>query len=376
MSRRVYRFDRFELDPEDRRLTRDGAAVEVSGRYLDALMLMVSEPGRLVTKDRFLDEVWKGVPVTDEALTQAIRSLRRALGDEAARPRMIETAPKHGYRFIAPVTVVEDGDAAGPAVAAAPVPVSSTAVGPTVRALDRVFEVGRAGTLGGGAAGAIGGLVYGALGVLGGEGAGVSGVLVMICVTALVGLAGGAGVGFGIAAGDRLAGGAPGRKSLGWIGGGLVGGMVVGTVVRLLGLDAFDLLFGQAPGAITGAMEGAMLGGAVGAGVVLGERVGGSWRRRAVAGGLAGAVAGVGIVLAGGRLLVGSLATLAEAFPQSRLTLDPVGAVFGEAGLGPVSHAVASGLEGMLFAGCVVAAIAWVRSSAASDDLDGRADGL
>ena len=81
-------------------------------------------------------------------------------------------------------------------------------------------------------------------------------------------------------------------------------------------------------------------------------------------------------LLAGGRLLVGSLATLAEAFPQSRLTLDPVGAVFGEAGLGPVSHAVASGLEGMLFAGCVVAAIARVRSSAASGDLDGRADGL
>lgn len=361
MSRRVYRFDRFELDPEDRRLTRDGAAVEVSGRYLDALMLMVADAGRLVTKDRFLDEVWKGVPVTDEALTQAIRSLRRALGDDAARPRMIETAPKHGYRFIAPVTVVEDGDAAGPAAAAAPVAVSSTVVGPTVRALDRVFEVGRAGTLGGGAAGATGGLIYGALGVLGGQGAGASGVLVMICVTMLVGLAGGAGVGFGIAAGERVA-----ASALGRIGGGLVGGMVVGAVVRLLGLDAFDLLFGRAPGAITGAMEGAILGAAVGAGVVLGQRAGGSWRRQGAVGGLVGGVAGVVIVLAGGRLLVGSLATLAQAFPQSRLTLAPVGAVFGEAGLGPVSHAAASGLEGMLFAGCVVAALAWVRSRAVS----------
>lgn len=361
MPRRVYRFDRFELDPEDRRLTRDGATVEISGRYLDALVLMVSELGRLVTKDQFLDEVWKGMPVTDEALTQAIRSLRRALGDDAARPRMIETAPKHGYRFIAPVTVVEDGEAAGPAAAAAPVAAVSAVVGRTERALDRVFEVGRAGTLGGGAAGAIGGLVYGALGVLGGEGAGASGVLVMICVTALVGLAGGAGVGFGIAAGERTAGGAVGR-----IGGGLVGGMLVGAVVRLLGLDAFELLFGQAPGAITGAMEGAILGGAVGAAVVLGDRIGGLWKRRAVTGGLVGGVAGVAIVLAGGRLLVGSLATLAQAFPQSRLTLTPIGAVFGEAGLGPVSHAAASGLEGMLFAGCVVAALAWVRSRAVS----------
>ncbi|WP_051651382.1 winged helix-turn-helix domain-containing protein [Brevundimonas bacteroides] len=360
MPRRVYRFDRFELDPEDRRLTRDGATVEVSGRYLDALVLMVSEPGRLVTKERFLDEVWKGVPVTDEALSQAIRSLRRALGDEAARPRMIETAPKHGYRFIAPLTVVETDEAAGavPAEAAAMVAVPSAVQARRERPLDRVFEVGRAGTLGGGAAGVVGGLVYGALGVLGGEGAGASGVLVMICVTALVGLAGGAGVGFGIAAGERAAGGVLGR-----IGGGLVGGLLVGAVVRLLGLDAFELLFGQAPGAITGAMEGAVLGGAVGVAVVLGDRIGGVWKRRAVAGGLVGGVAGVGIVLIGGRLLVGSLQTLAQAFPDSRLTLEPVGALFGEPGLGPVSHAAASGLEGMLFAGCVAAAIALTRRS-------------
>jgi DNA-binding winged helix-turn-helix (wHTH) protein len=356
VPRRVYRFDRFELDPEDRRLSRDGATVEVSGRYLDALVLMVVEPGRLVTKDRFLDEVWKGVPVTDEALTQAIRSLRRALGDDAVRPRMIETAPKHGYRFIAPVTVVETGEAAGPAGAAAPVAMPS-AGGRTGRPLDRLFEVGRAGTLGGGAAGAVGGLVYGMLGVLGGEGAGLSGVLVMVCVTALIGMAGGAGVGFGIAAGERTPGG-----SLGRIGGGLVGGLLIGAIVRLLGLDAFDLLFGQAPGAITGAAEGAILGGAVGAAVVLGDRLGGSWRRRGAVGGLAGGVAGVLIVLTGGRLLVGSLATLAEAFPQSRLRLEPVGALFGEAGLGPAAHTAASGLEGALFAGCVVAALAMIRS--------------
>jgi Transcriptional regulatory protein, C terminal len=48
-----------------------------------------------------MEEVWHGVPVTDEALTQCIRTLRRQLGDDAARPRFIETVPKHGYRFIA-----------------------------------------------------------------------------------------------------------------------------------------------------------------------------------------------------------------------------------------------------------------------------------
>ena len=65
--------------------------------------MLVGEAGKLVTKDRFLDEVWRGVPVTDEALTQCIKTLRRQLGDDAASPRFIETVPKHGYRFIAPV---------------------------------------------------------------------------------------------------------------------------------------------------------------------------------------------------------------------------------------------------------------------------------
>lgn len=102
------RFDRFVLDPADRRLTRDGVPVDLNARYLDALALMAREPGKLITKDRFLDEVWQGVPVTDEALTQCIRTLRKQLGDDAARPRFIETVTKHGYRFIAPVNVAVD----------------------------------------------------------------------------------------------------------------------------------------------------------------------------------------------------------------------------------------------------------------------------
>ncbi|NEX95415.1 winged helix-turn-helix domain-containing protein, partial [Caulobacter sp. 17J65-9] len=102
-----FRFDRFLLDPRDRRLSFDDAPVELNARYLDALTLLVSEHGKLVPKDRFLAEVWRGVPVTDEALTQCIRTLRRRLGDDATSPRFIETVPKYGYRFIAPVAAVE-----------------------------------------------------------------------------------------------------------------------------------------------------------------------------------------------------------------------------------------------------------------------------
>src|SRR6478736_848602 len=104
-------FEQFTLDPDDRQLKRGGDTVELNGRYFDALTLLVRENGKLVSKDRFLNEVWRGVPVTDEALTQCVRTLRRQLGDNASRPKFIETVPKHGYRFIAAVVVV-DGTAA------------------------------------------------------------------------------------------------------------------------------------------------------------------------------------------------------------------------------------------------------------------------
>ena len=109
MTTGTFRFDRFELDAADRRLLRDGEPLELNSRYLDALSLLLRERGRLVSKDRFLDEVWRGVPVTDEALTQCIKTLRRQLGDDAGRPRFIETVPKHGYRFIGPVEGRERG---------------------------------------------------------------------------------------------------------------------------------------------------------------------------------------------------------------------------------------------------------------------------
>ena len=112
-----FAFEGFVLDIRERRLIAGEEPVELNARYLDALALLVRYCGKLVPKDQFLDEVWRGVPVTDEALTQCIKTLRRKLGDDANRPRFIETVPKHGYRFIAPVEVV---DAQGLAVVRRP----------------------------------------------------------------------------------------------------------------------------------------------------------------------------------------------------------------------------------------------------------------
>jgi DNA-binding winged helix-turn-helix (wHTH) protein len=337
-----FRFEGFELDPAERRLSRAGSPLELSARYLDALLLMTREPGRLVTKDRFHEEVWRGIPVTDEALTQCIATLRRQLGDEAGRPRFIETVPKHGYRFIAPVEWVgEEGDRVAPAV-----------FDPARR---EFLTLSGAGTIGGGVAGLTGGLIYGfAAAAQPGVGA-ISVLLVLAGLSALVGLAAAAGVSLGIAA----AGLAKAYRPLWTVVGGAGGGMLIGAAVKLLGLDAFNLLTGRTPGDIAGAPEGLLLGGAVGLAAWLGGK--GSLRRGVATAMVAGAAAGVAISLLGGRLMLGSLDLLARSFPGSQLTLAPIGAWFGEDGLGPVGRAVSAGLEGALFAGCIVGAMVLAR---------------
>src|SRR3954454_3353713 len=142
-----FRFRDFRFDPDERLLIRGAERLDLNSRYLDALALLLRERGRLVTKERFMDEVWRGVPVTDEALTQCVKTLRRQLGDDASRPRFIETVPKHGYRFIAPVN----------SLAADAEPARSP---PPAHRWKEPLLLGAAGTIGGGIAGFIGGPLY------------------------------------------------------------------------------------------------------------------------------------------------------------------------------------------------------------------------
>ncbi len=116
-----YRFDDFYLDVENRELRREGRPLALNSKYFDVLLLLVSRSGRLVEKQRIFDEVWDGVFVTDAALTQCIKDIRRQLGDDAANPRYIKTVPKHGYIFIGNLIVAEEKTvAAGDANAARP----------------------------------------------------------------------------------------------------------------------------------------------------------------------------------------------------------------------------------------------------------------
>ena len=82
---RRYKFDRFSLDPDERRLFAGEVPVELNSRYFDALLLLLQHPGMLLSKERFLQEVWRGIPVTDEVLTQCVK--RRCAGNWATAQR-------------------------------------------------------------------------------------------------------------------------------------------------------------------------------------------------------------------------------------------------------------------------------------------------
>jgi len=119
-----YRFGPFFLDGEAYRLTRSGAAVELTAKQLDLLFHLASRAGALVTKEDLLDAVWPDANVTDNALAQAVSELRDALDDDPASPRFIKTIARRGYRFIGAIEEVDarrHGDAsAAPAAGADP----------------------------------------------------------------------------------------------------------------------------------------------------------------------------------------------------------------------------------------------------------------
>lgn len=108
---RDLRFGEFTLRCGQARLERTGEPVALQPKVFDALVLFAERPGELLTKERLLAELWPGVTVGEEALTQLVRKLRLALGDDAREARYLQTVMKRGYRFVAEVEVVELAEA-------------------------------------------------------------------------------------------------------------------------------------------------------------------------------------------------------------------------------------------------------------------------
>ena len=116
-----YRFAEFTLSPARRSLFRSGREVPLIPRYLDLLLLLVERRSVALHRQEIFDRVWADVVVSDGALSQAVRTLRRTLGEDGERV-FVRTVSRHGYQFVCPVLEESDeGEVLLPGAVAAPV---------------------------------------------------------------------------------------------------------------------------------------------------------------------------------------------------------------------------------------------------------------
>ena len=106
---RIYEFDIYRLDTGERRLFREGAVIPLTPKVFDTLVLFLENPNRLLCKRELMDALWPDSFVEELTLAQNISQLRRALDEASRGPKLIQTVPKLGYRFVATVRQVEAG---------------------------------------------------------------------------------------------------------------------------------------------------------------------------------------------------------------------------------------------------------------------------
>ena len=99
----AYRFGPFRIDLGERLLRQGDNVLPLTPKAVDTLVALVQNRGRLVSKDELMTRLWPGTFVEEANLSNQISLLRKALGDNAAEPRYIETVPRRGYRFVAEV---------------------------------------------------------------------------------------------------------------------------------------------------------------------------------------------------------------------------------------------------------------------------------
>ena len=115
----VYEFADFRLDERERVLERsDGERVALPDKAFDTLCVLVRNAGRLVEKEELLATVWADAFVEENNLNKSIHAIRRALGDQNGEPKFVETVKKHGFRFVADVRVVGNGNGRNGSIAA------------------------------------------------------------------------------------------------------------------------------------------------------------------------------------------------------------------------------------------------------------------
>src|SRR6202050_4817415 len=103
----VFQFgEGFQVDARRRTLRRENQVVTLNRRAFDLLLYLVQNPGKILTRDELLKNVWPDTFVDESSLVQSIYVLRRALSEKPGDNSYVVTLPGRGYQFISPVTVV------------------------------------------------------------------------------------------------------------------------------------------------------------------------------------------------------------------------------------------------------------------------------
>jgi DNA-binding winged helix-turn-helix (wHTH) protein len=102
-EKRVYEFGSFRLDPAEYVLLRDGQIVPLTPKVFETLLVLVENSGHVVDKNEIYKQVWQDAFVEETNLTKNISILRKVLSEGDGEKSFIETVPKRGYRFVAPV---------------------------------------------------------------------------------------------------------------------------------------------------------------------------------------------------------------------------------------------------------------------------------
>jgi len=143
-TQQILGFGVFELNLQSGELRKHGVKIRLADQPFQILRLLIERPGDLVSREELRQALWSADTFVDfdVGLSSAVRKLRDALGDSAENPQFIETIPKRGYRFIAPVKPIANGE-----TAAAPTPIAvaeSTPTRPSWPARARAMWVGAA----------------------------------------------------------------------------------------------------------------------------------------------------------------------------------------------------------------------------------------
>src|SRR5512147_2114396 len=104
----LYHFGSFQLEVDERRLTRSGEVIPLRSKVFDTLCILVENHGRLVRKDELMQRLWPDSVVEENNLDHNISKLRQALGVGAHGRQFIETVPRLGYRFTAEVSAHDE----------------------------------------------------------------------------------------------------------------------------------------------------------------------------------------------------------------------------------------------------------------------------